>query len=76
MLAIGVLKTTRFWKVLGGMVFGLLGLWVCWFRLYSAGGGIVPTGGTPVEQDFDRFVVAVSDAELGVQMSRGLHACN
>ena len=70
MLAIGVLKTTRFWKVLGGVVFGLLGLCgLAGFAFIQQAGGLTQLAEHRLNKISDRFVVAVSDAKLGLQMS-------
>ena len=70
MAAIGVLTTARFWKVLCGAVFGLLGLCgVAGFAFVQQAGGLSQLVEHRLNKISDRFVVAVSDAGLSVQMS-------
>ena len=70
MSAIGVLTTARFWKVLGGAIFGLLGLCVvAGFAFVQQAGGLSQLVEHRLNKISDRLVVAVSDAGLGVQMS-------
>ena len=70
MLAIGVLTTARFWKVLSVVVFGLLGLCgLAGFAFVQQAGGLTQLVEYRLNKISDRFVVAVSDAELGVRMS-------
>ena len=74
MVAISVLTTARFWKVLGGVVFGLLGLCgLAGFAFIQHAGGLSQLVEHRLNKISDRFVVAVSDAELGVQMSARPH---
>ena len=70
MSAIGVLTTARFWKVLGGAIFGLLGLCVvAGFAFVQQAGGLSQLVEHRLNKISDRLVVAVSDAGLGLQMS-------
>ena len=70
MSAIGVLTTARFWKVLGGAVFGSLGLFiVAGFAFVQQAGGLSKLVEHRLNKISDTLVVAVSDAGLGVQMS-------
>ena len=70
MSAIGVLTTAKFWKVLGGAFFGLLGLCVvAGFTVVQKAGGLSQLVEHRLNNISDRLVVAVSDAGLGVQMS-------
>ena len=70
MAAIGVLRTARFWKVLGGAIFGLLGLCVvAGFAFVQQAGGLSQLVEHRLNKISDRLVVAVSDARLGVQIS-------
>ena len=70
MSAIGVLTTARFWKVFSGAVFGLLSICgVAGFAFVQQAGGLSQLVEHRLNKISDRFVVAVSDAELGVQMS-------
>ena len=70
MSAISVLTTARFWKVLGGAVFGSLGLCiVAGFAFVHQAGGLSKLVEHRLNKISDTLVVAVSDAGLGVQMS-------
>ena len=70
MSAIGVLTKARFWKVLGGAIFGLLGLFVvAGFAFVQQVGGLSQLVEHRLNRISDRLVVVVSDAGLGLQMS-------
>jgi len=68
--AIGLLTTIRFWKVLSGTIFGLLGLcFVAGFIFVQQAGGLSQLVEHKLNRISDRFVVLVSDVGLSVQMS-------
>ena len=70
MLAIGVLITAKFWKAIGGTIFGLLSLCVvAGFAFVQQAGGLSQLVENQMNKISDRLVVAVSDAGLGLQMS-------
>ena len=70
MLAIGVFTTAKFWKAIGGTIFGLLGLCaVAGFVFVQQAGGLSQLVENQMNKISDRLVVAVSDAGLGLQMS-------
>ena len=62
MSAIGLLTTIRFWKVLSGTIFGLLGLcFVAGFIFVQQAGGLSQLVEHKLNRISDRFVVLVSD---------------
>ena len=70
MLAIGVFTTAKFWRAIGGTIFGLLGLCaVAGFAFVQQAGGLSQLVENQMNKISDRLVVAVSDAGLGLQMS-------
>ena len=70
MLAIGVFTTAKFWKAIGGTIFGLLGLCVvAGFAFVQQAGGLSQLVENQMNKISDRHVVAVSDAGLGFQIS-------
>ena len=70
MSVIGFLAKARFWKILGGTTFGLLGLFfVAGFTFVQQAGGLSQLVEHRLNGISKRFVVFVSDARLSVQMS-------
>ena len=70
MSVIGVVTTTRFWKIFGWAILGLLLLCVgAGFAFVHQAGGVSQLVEQRLNKISDRLVMAVADAGLGVRMS-------